>query len=93
MLAAYFKHPFTLRKLRSGPAGPYLDDFASHLAEAGYSRDKVEYRPHKRPYPQVARVSSRHQAAVNLPATRYRPESQPLAPGNGPQEKAIWDGF
>lgn len=41
MLTAYFKHPFTLRKLRSGPAGPYLDDFASHLAEAGYSRDKV----------------------------------------------------
>jgi site-specific recombinase XerD len=41
MLTAYFKHPFTLRKFRSGPAGPYLDDFASHLAEAGYSRDKV----------------------------------------------------
>jgi hypothetical protein len=41
MLTAYFKHPFTLRKLRFGPAGPYLDDFASHLAEAGYSRDKV----------------------------------------------------
>lgn len=41
MLTAYFKHPFTLRKLRSGPAGPYLNDFASHLAEAGYSRDKV----------------------------------------------------
>ena len=41
MLTTYFKHPFTLRKLRSGPAGPYLDDFASHLAEAGYSRDKV----------------------------------------------------
>jgi hypothetical protein len=41
MLTAYFKHPFTLRKLRFGPAGPYLDHFASHLAEAGYSRDKV----------------------------------------------------
>ena len=41
MLTAYFKHPFTLRKLRAGPAGPYLDDFASHLAEAGYSRDKI----------------------------------------------------
>ena len=24
MLAAYFKHPFTLRKFRSGPAGSYL---------------------------------------------------------------------
>ena len=41
MLTTYFKHPFTLRKLRSGPAGPYLDDFAAHLAEAGYSGDKV----------------------------------------------------
>jgi hypothetical protein len=52
-----------------------------------------EYKPHKRSYPQVPQVSSRRQAAVNLPATRYRPESQPLEPGNGPQEKAIWDGF
>ena len=25
MLTTYFKHPFTLRKLRSGLAGPYLD--------------------------------------------------------------------
>jgi site-specific recombinase XerD len=41
MLAAYFKHPFTLRKFRSGPAGPYLDGFAAYLAGAGYSRDKV----------------------------------------------------
>jgi len=41
MLTTYFKHPFTLRKLRSGPAGPYLDDFASDLAQAGYSREKI----------------------------------------------------
>lgn len=41
MLTTYFKHPFTLRNLRSGPAGPYLDDFASQLARAGYCRDKV----------------------------------------------------
>jgi len=31
MLTTYFKHPFTLQKLRSGPAGLYLDDYASHL--------------------------------------------------------------
>lgn len=37
MLTAYFKHPFTLQKLRSGPAGLYLDDYASHLTEQGYS--------------------------------------------------------
>jgi len=41
MLTTYFKHPFTLRKLRCGPAGPYLDDFASQLTQAGYCRDKV----------------------------------------------------
>ena len=41
MLTTYFKHPFTLRKLRSGPAGPYLDDFASQLTQAGYSRYKI----------------------------------------------------
>lgn len=41
MLASYFKHPFTLRKLRFGPAGPYLDDFASQLTQAGYSRHKI----------------------------------------------------
>lgn len=37
MLTTYFKHPFTLQKLRSGPAGLYLDDYASHLTEQGYS--------------------------------------------------------
>jgi hypothetical protein len=41
MLATYFKHPITLRKLRSGPAGPYLDDFASQLNQAGYCRNKI----------------------------------------------------
>lgn len=41
MLTTYFEHPFTLRKLRSGPAGPYLDDFAAQLARAGYCRDKI----------------------------------------------------
>ena len=41
MLTTYFKHPFTLRKLRSGPAGPYLDDFAARLAQTGYSRYKT----------------------------------------------------
>lgn len=41
MLTTYFKAPFTLRNLRAGPAGPYLDDFASQLMSAGYSRDKI----------------------------------------------------
>jgi site-specific recombinase XerD len=39
MLTTYFKHPFTLQKLRSGPAGLYLDDYASHLTQQGYSWD------------------------------------------------------
>jgi site-specific recombinase XerD len=37
MLTTYFKHPFTLHKLRSGPAGLYLDDYACHLTQQGYS--------------------------------------------------------
>ena len=41
MLTTYFKHPFTLRKLRSDPAGPYLDDFASQLTQVGYCRDRI----------------------------------------------------
>ncbi len=41
MLTTYFKHPFTLRKLRSDPAGPYLDDFASQLTQSGYCRNKI----------------------------------------------------
>ncbi len=41
MLRTYFEHPFTLNKLRSGPAGPYLDDFASQLTQKGYSRDVI----------------------------------------------------
>ncbi len=41
MLTTYFKHPFTLRKLRSGPAGPYLDDFAAQLTRAGYCRYRI----------------------------------------------------
>ena len=44
MLTTYFKHPFTLRRLRSDPAGPYLDDFACELAGAGYCRDKVSVK-------------------------------------------------
>ncbi len=41
MLTTYFKDPFTLRNLRAGPGGPYLDDFASQLTSTGYSRDKI----------------------------------------------------
>jgi hypothetical protein len=41
MLTIYYKHPFTRRKLRSGPAGRYLDEFAAQLTQAGDSRNKV----------------------------------------------------
>ena len=37
MLTTYFKHPFTLQKLRSGPAGLYLDDYASYLTQQSYN--------------------------------------------------------
>lgn len=37
MLATYFKNPHTLKQLRSGPAGPYLDGFAALLHAEGFS--------------------------------------------------------
>ena len=36
MLTIYFKSPFTLERMRSGPSGPYLDGFAHKLHLAGY---------------------------------------------------------
>jgi hypothetical protein len=41
MLTTYFKHPLTLCKLCFGPAGSYLNDFASQLTQAGYCRDEI----------------------------------------------------
>ena len=38
MLTIYFKSPFTLERLRSGPSSPYLDEFAHKLYLAGYSQ-------------------------------------------------------
>ena len=38
MLTIYFKSPFTLERLRSGPSGAYLDGFAHSLHLAGYSQ-------------------------------------------------------
>ncbi len=38
MLDSYFVAPKTLRRLRSGTFGPYLDDFAKELKGRGYSR-------------------------------------------------------
>ena len=38
MLTIYFKSPFTLERMRSGPSGPYLDGFAHKLHLAGYLR-------------------------------------------------------
>jgi site-specific recombinase XerD len=38
MLTIYYKSPFTLKRLRSGPSGPYLDGFAHKLHLAGYSQ-------------------------------------------------------
>jgi site-specific recombinase XerD len=46
MLTTYFKHPFTLGNLLSGPAGPYLDDFTAELNQAGYSRNKIRAHVH-----------------------------------------------
>lgn len=37
MLDFYFEAPFTLKRLRSGPSGPFIDGFAGSLKTAGYS--------------------------------------------------------
>lgn len=37
MLDHCFKNPFTLRRLRGGPAGPFLDGFAEALLAQGYT--------------------------------------------------------
>jgi len=38
MLEKYFSAPKTLHRLRTGPSGPYIDDFANALESAGYSK-------------------------------------------------------
>lgn len=38
MLERYFVAPKTLRRLRTGLSGPYMDGFANSLEQAGYSR-------------------------------------------------------
>ena len=37
MLETYFVAPKTLRRLRTGPSGPYIDGFASSLEQDGFS--------------------------------------------------------
>ncbi|WP_155301182.1 hypothetical protein [Cupriavidus necator] len=37
MLENFFCAPKTLRRLRTGPSGPYIDGFAAELSRAGYS--------------------------------------------------------
>jgi len=41
MLKDYFRSPRTLNRLRSGPAGPFIEGFAEELKAAGYSRITV----------------------------------------------------
>ena len=38
MLTIFFKSPFTLERMRSGPSGPYLDGFAHKLHLEGDSQ-------------------------------------------------------
>lgn len=37
MIERFFRAPWTVRRLRSGPLGPYLDGFARALVEQGYA--------------------------------------------------------
>ena len=38
MLTTYFKAAHCLKRLRSGPAGPFIDGFTEYLEKAGYAR-------------------------------------------------------
>ena len=38
MLETFFVIPSTLKRLRAGPSAPYIDGFARHLSDEGYSR-------------------------------------------------------
>jgi hypothetical protein len=37
VLDSCFKNPFTVRRLRGGPAGPFLDGFVEALLAQGYT--------------------------------------------------------
>jgi hypothetical protein len=39
MLERYYKNPCTAHRLRSGPAGPFLDGFAESMCTGGYSSE------------------------------------------------------
>jgi site-specific recombinase XerD len=41
MVERFFARRRTAQRMRSGPLGPYVDDFAQRLAEQGYKRDGV----------------------------------------------------
>lgn len=42
MLETYFKTPFTLTRLRTGPFGHYIDGFAQQLEEKGYTKTTAQ---------------------------------------------------
>ncbi len=64
MLTTYFKHPFTLNKLRSGPAGAHLDEFICRLSRDGYSYPTIRY--HIRGAGQLSTWAQ----AIGLPVTQ-----------------------
>jgi hypothetical protein len=41
MLTTYFVRPFTLARLETGPAGPYLSAFATALHHQRYAPDTI----------------------------------------------------
>lgn len=42
MLAHLFVRSSVIARLRSGPLGPYLDDFATFLQQEGYARSHIQ---------------------------------------------------
>jgi len=37
MIEQFYEHPYTLRWLRSGATGPYIDDYAKYVADTGFA--------------------------------------------------------
>jgi hypothetical protein len=70
MLDNYFCAPKTLRRLRAGPSGPYIDGFADALERDGYVHaSAVRYL--RAPGPMSTGARWRHSVAT-LPAVAVR---------------------
>jgi integrase/recombinase XerD len=62
MISDYFEAPWRLARIRATCVGPYIDDFAATLAEAGYSPFTI--RGYLRAADHIGRWADRHRVAL-----------------------------